>query len=249
MCQNRSKAVSLLSFLSLSVLHTAYLYLGMNSSLIVAHRCPVSLHLNVCERFHTNQRRSTELQCCFSAGPCFIFIQMKAFKRKPFALGDFLQHLYFWFILLIFVFSAVWGLASAPKCFVAENKSIWHFEPLTQRLTLVHIFCSPSVGSVYLLRRVEASEAVGDPRWRHLEQPPYIQAWEQTGSLALYLLHVCPRRVIIGRAFMHFNYVMKGRVSAWTRGQYHGPAVNISLVKLIIVLGFLGAVRGLLSFL
>lgn len=65
--------------------------------------------------------------------------------------------------------------------------------------------------------------------------------------MALFLLHVCPRRVINGRAFRHFNYTMKGRISAGSGGQYHDPAVNISLVKLIIVVGLFEAVRGLLS--
>lgn len=39
------------SVLSLNVLHIVYSYFCMNSSLFVAHRCPLSLHLNVCEYF------------------------------------------------------------------------------------------------------------------------------------------------------------------------------------------------------
>lgn len=113
-----------------------------------------------------------------------------------------IQHLYFWFVLHAFIFSAVRGSASALIPAAAanlkqevrhQNKIIWP----TSKLTFMCILCLSLVGSVYLLRGVEASEAVGHPGSGHLEQPPHVQAWEQTGGMALLLLHVCPRRVSI----------------------------------------------------
>lgn len=82
--------------------------------------------------------------------------------------------------------------------------------------------CSLSVGSVYLLRRVEASETMGDAGWGHLEQPPVLQAWEPAGSVALLLLHVCPRWV------RHCHYMTRARVRVKS---------GKSLVKLIIFRG------------
>ncbi|CAF93922.1 unnamed protein product, partial [Tetraodon nigroviridis] len=51
------------------------------------------------------------------------------------------------------------------------------------------------VGGLYLLRCVEASEAVGDPGRGHLEQPAHVSARPEGGSVAFRLLHVCPCRV------------------------------------------------------
>lgn len=54
---------------------------------------------------------------------------------------------------------------------------------------------SSSAGDVYLLRRVEASEAVDHPGPKYLGMPFHLQAWQEGGGLALSFLHVCPRRV------------------------------------------------------
>lgn len=75
-------------------------------------------------------------------------------------------------------------------------------------------FCSSLAGSVYLLRSVEATEAVGDPGRRHLEKPPYVQARAPGGSVALYLLHVCPRRVSVGTGVVYsLNKCWEGTIS------------------------------------
>lgn len=62
------------------------------------------------------------------------------------------------------------------------------------------LFCLASVGSVHLLRCVEAPETVGDPGRGHLEKPADLQAGDETGSVAILLLHVCPRWVRVGGA-------------------------------------------------
>lgn len=116
-------------------------------------------------------------------------------------------HLCKWLILLIRIFSAVLGFSSALLvaggnqifCLFCKEKKLFHLLLMTELHE--YVSCSSSVGSVYLLCRVEAPEAVGDTGGRHLDKPPNVQAWGQRGSMALYLLHVCPRWVSTGRDF------------------------------------------------
>lgn len=68
-------------------------------------------------------------------------------------------------------------------------------------------FRCPVVG-VYLLRCVEAAEAVGDFRWGHLEQPTHVSARPEGGSVAFYFLHVCPCRVSIRSPFTPQLYIV-----------------------------------------
>lgn len=161
--------------------------------------------------------------------------------RYRHSLGDFLglvkhastsaliqsSHLYFLSCLWFLAFTAV---PAAANLKAASFCSVWCTKKNLDCCVHFLFFFGLSVGSVYLLRCVEASEAVGDFEWRHLEQPPYIQAWVPAGSMALYLLHVCPRWVSIGRPFRYHNYMMETRVSGCSHftTQYHGPAVNIS---------------------
>lgn len=63
-------------------MHINSSHIGMNSSVFVAHTCPLSLHLNVCEYYYLHlfiKKRLTELLCSFSAFPWLI--QIQAFRH------------------------------------------------------------------------------------------------------------------------------------------------------------------------
>ena len=117
-----------------SVLHTcSFAYFGYEQlSLCRSQTSSVTaFDLNICECFFSylgkeallfTQRGSTELQCSFSACHRCIFPQMQALRRLSCSVRSHrgilcgrlntLQHLYFCFSLPIFIFSAVWDLAS-----------------------------------------------------------------------------------------------------------------------------------------
>lgn len=162
----------------------------------------------------------------FARGHCFAFrcllhssayLYFLTFPCRDAFTGDFPgsakqtpTHLFFTFILLIFIFSAVcnfffffWQLHTQRQLCSGifctgrgKTKTKDHLKLLFERcLWDCVFFCLPPAGSVYLLRRVEAPEAVGHSGEWHLGQPAHIPARAQGGGLALPLLHVRPRRV------------------------------------------------------
>lgn len=150
--------------------------------------------------------------CCFHSSAYLYFL---TFPRIDTVTGDFpgaakktLPHLFFSFVLLIFIFLAVVdflffflqlhnqrqscsGIFCTGRGKTKDVKTTWSFN---WSFSCV-FFCLLPAGSVYLLRCVEAPEAVGHSGEWHLGQPAHVPAWTQGGGLALPLLHVRPCRV------------------------------------------------------
>lgn len=155
----------------------------MNSSLFVAHRCPVSLHLNVCECLTLYWSRGD----CSAALPRFYNPTDTCVQRSELHTGGFygLGSTYSICTSDSFftpLFSQLFGvqlLPSSPLLLLTSSRKSGtktKLFDLLQDLPFVCILCLSLVGSVYLLRGVEASEAVGHPGSGHLEQPPHVQA-------------------------------------------------------------------------
>ena len=145
-CQNQLKDVAshwrflCHHFLSLSVLHISCSYFDMNSSLFVPHRCPVSLHLNVCEYFlgTFTQWISTELLCQLVFA-LYAHRYKHSYIWAPMYDGNIPQHLYSKFIFPAFILSAVWDLAS---CLIPAA--------LTLRLVSFYTFVGKKVNNLLL---------------------------------------------------------------------------------------------------